>query len=224
MTDNIADNENLYNINSWGEGYFKINSAGCIEVSKCTESKGVELKSIILAANQAGLELPILIRFTDILHDRMNTLFLAFSESMSELGYKANYQLVYPIKVNQEYCVLQGLLEAKEHNLGLEAGSKPELMAVIGLLDDKSATIICNGYKDRSYIRAALIAKLMGHKVFLIIEKLSELDLILQEANSLNVEPLIGLRIRLTTVCAGKWENTGGEKSKFGLNAEQVIA
>lgn len=223
VNDNLND-ENLYNINSWGEGYFYINKSGCLQVSKNELTRGVELREIVKEANQSGLELPLLIRFTDILHDRILRLYTAFSEAMLEVDYAGSYKLVYPIKVNQEQCVVKGLLEVPEYNIGLESGSKPELMAVIGLLEgNKGATIICNGYKDRCYIRAALIAQLMGHTVFLIIEKISELDIILSEAKILNVKPLIGIRIRLTTVCAGKWENTGGEKSKFGLNAEQIL-
>lgn len=223
MNNDALTDKNLYNINQWGEGYFHINPRGNIEIRKSSLSKGVELHSVVHAASRAGLQLPLLIRFTDILHDRVSRIYAAFSEAILETNYSGTYQLVYPIKVNQEYCVVRELLHAPNHNIGLEAGSKPELMAVIGLLGQKPATIVCNGYKDSSYIRAALIAQQMGHEVFIIIEKRSELDIILQEAKRLDVKPLIGVRIRLVTKCAGKWENTGGAKSKFGLNAEQVL-
>lgn len=218
----INDN-NYYNIANWGDGYFKVNEKGNIEIAKKPTETGVELKAIVHAASRAGLQLPLLIRFTDILQDRVARLYEAFAEAINENDYKGTYQLVYPIKVNQEYCVIKALLQAPTHEVGLEAGSKPELMAVIGLLDKKPSTIICNGYKDSCYIRTALIAQQMGHNVFIVIEKRSELELILKESQRLNVRPQIGIRIRLMTKGAGKWENTGGAKSKFGLNAEQVL-
>lgn len=219
----LSDSDNLYNISHWGEGYFTINSRGNIEVSKNSESQGVELQAIVNAASRAGLQLPLLIRFTDILHDRVVKLNEAFEEAISENDYRGTYKLVYPIKVNQESSVVRELLKAPKYPVGLEAGSKPELMAVIGLLSQTPSTIVCNGYKDSSYIRTALIAQRMGHEVFIVIEKRSELDIILKESARLDIRPKIGVRIRLVTKGAGKWENTGGAKSKFGLNAEQVL-
>ena len=217
--------ENLYNINHWGEGYFHVNPEGNIEISQHGAEKGVELQTIVHAASRAGLQLPLLIRFTNILHHRVLRLYQAFSQAIQETAYTGQYQLVYPIKVNQEYCVVRELLNAPNHPIGLEAGSKPELMAVIGLLGQHGpTTIVCNGYKDSGYIRAALIAQQMGHNVLIIIEKRSELDIILRESTRLDIKPQVGVRIRLTTKCVGKWENTGGAKSKFGLNAEQVLS
>lgn len=223
MNTNTEEINNLYNILNWGDGYFNINQQGNIEVAKNAEEKGVELKAIIQAANKAGLQLPILVRFTDILQDRVARLYAAFEQATAETEYTGTYQLVYPIKVNQEYCVIREILNTPNKTVGLEAGSKPELMAVIGLLGKNPSTIICNGYKDRGYIRTALIAQQMGHNVYLIIEKISELEIILHEAEQLQIKPKIGVRIRLVTKSAGKWENSGGAKSKFGLNAEQVI-
>ncbi len=223
MPNHSATHENLYNINHWGAGYFHINPQGNIEIRKSEAERGVELQAIVHAASRAGLHLPLLIRFTDILHDRVLRLYEAFAQAIEATHYSGSYQLVYPIKVNQEYCVVKELLKAPKHPIGLEAGSKPELMAIIGLLGQTSSTIVCNGYKDNCYIRAALIAQQMGHTVFIIIEKRSELDIILLEAMRLGVKPLLGVRLRLVTKCAGKWENTGGAKSKFGLNAEQVL-
>ncbi len=216
-------NDNLYNIDHWGEGYFSINSNGNIEISKTHGAKGVELITIVDAARRAGLSLPLLIRCSNILHDRVRRIYNAFTESIAENDYAGSYQLVYPIKVNQEQSVVRELLKAPAHDIGLEAGSKPELMAVIGMLGDKPSTIVCNGYKDHSYIRMALIAQQMGHQVFIVIEKKSELDIILAESARLNVKPRLGVRIRLVSKSAGKWENTGGAKSKFGLNAKQVL-
>lgn len=224
MKDHALHKANLYNINHWGEGYFHVNAQGNIEVSNNSAEKGVELEAIVRTASRAGLQLPLLIRFTSILHDRVLRLYAAFSHAIKETNYTGNYKLVYPIKVNQEYCVVRELLNAPDHKIGLEAGSKPELMAVIGLLGQHGpATIVCNGYKDSGYIRAALIAQKMGHEVFIIIEKRSELDIILRESVRLDIKPRIGVRIRLITKCVGKWENTGGAKSKFGLNAAQVL-
>ncbi|MGC1183269.1 biosynthetic arginine decarboxylase [Legionella sp.] len=220
---NTTINENLYNIDYWGEEYFHINSQGNIEIRKNNTEIGVELQVIVHVARQAGLHLPLLVRFSDILHDRVLKLYEAFAQAIIDTNYSGSYQLVYPIKVNQEYCVVKELLKAPKHKIGLEGGSKPELMAVIGLLENTPSTIICNGYKDSCYIRAAPIAQQMGHTVFIIIEKRSELDIILREATCLNIKPRLGVRIRLVTKCAGKWENTGGSKSKFGLNAEQVL-
>lgn len=214
---------NLYNIAHWGEGYFNINNKGNIEISKTPDTKGVELLTIVDAARRAGLSLPLLIRCTNILHDRVRRIYTAFSESIAENDYSGTYQLVYPIKVNQEQTVVRELLKTPAHHIGLEAGSKPELMAVIGMLGDRKSTIVCNGYKDYSYIRMALIAQQMGHQVFIVIEKKSELDIILTESKRLDVKPTLGVRIRLVSKSAGKWENTGGAKSKFGLNAKQVL-
>ncbi len=216
-------NQNLYNIDQWGEGYFSINSQGNIEISKNPYKKGVELLAIVQAAQQSGLQLPLLIRCNDILHDRVHRICQAFKDAIAENEYSGTYQLVYPIKVNQEQSVVRELIKSPSHHIGLEAGSKPELMAVLGMLKDKLSTIICNGYKDSSYIRTALIAQEMGHTVFIVIEKISELDIILNESQHLRIRPRLGVRIRLMTKCAGKWADTGGSKSKFGLNAKQVL-
>lgn len=215
--------ENLYNIENWGEGYFSINPKGNIEISKNPGKKGVELQAIVDAARRAGLHLPLLIRCSDILHDRVRRIYQAFTQAQEETEYTGSYKLVYPIKVNQEQSVVRELLKSPGYDIGLEAGSKPELMAVIGMLGDQHSTIVCNGYKDNSYIRTALIAQQMGHTVFIVIEKKSELDIILSESARLQVKPSLGVRIRLVSKSAGKWENTGGVKSKFGLNAKQVL-
>ncbi|MCL5271903.1 MAG: biosynthetic arginine decarboxylase, partial [Gammaproteobacteria bacterium] len=223
MNSNTQSDENLYNIQHWGDGYFNINSKGNIEISKNPEQKGVELLAIVNAAERAGLHLPLLIRCTDILQDRVRRIYEAFTQAREDTEYTGSYQLVYPIKVNQEHSVVRELLKSPSNHIGLEAGSKPELMAVIGMLGDRPGTIVCNGYKDSSYIRTALIAQQMGHRVFIVIEKKSELDIILNESARLKVKPALGVRIRLVSKSAGKWENTGGVKSKFGLNAKQVL-
>ncbi|CEG55497.1 biosynthetic arginine decarboxylase [Legionella fallonii] len=223
MNSKESTDENLYNIENWGEGYFSINPKGNIEISRKAGKKGVELQAIVEAAQRLGLHLPLLIRCSDILHDRVHRIYQAFTQAQEDTEYSGTYKLVYPIKVNQEQSVVRELLKSPENKIGLEAGSKPELMAVIGMLGDQCSTIVCNGYKDSSYIRTALIAQQMGHTVFIVIEKKSELDIILNEAARLQVKPTLGVRIRLVSKSAGKWENTGGAKSKFGLNAKQVL-
>ncbi len=223
MNNKELTDENLYNIENWGEGYFSINAKGNIEISRKAGKKGVELQAIVDAARRLGLHLPLLIRCSDILHDRVHRIYQAFTQAREDTEYSGTYKLVYPIKVNQEQSVVRELLKSPDDKIGLEAGSKPELMAVIGMLGNQRSTIVCNGYKDSSYIRTALIAQQMGHTVFIVIEKKSELDIILDEAARLQVKPSLGVRIRLVSKSAGKWENTGGAKSKFGLNAKQVL-
>ncbi|MDR3443345.1 MAG: biosynthetic arginine decarboxylase [Legionella sp.] len=223
MNINALSEENLYNIENWGEGYFSINAKGNIEISKAPGTQGVELQAIVDAASKTGLHLPLLIRCTDILHNRVQRIYQAFNQAIKENEYQGTYKLVYPIKVNQEQSVVRELLKSPNNPIGLEAGSKPELMAVIGMLSNQHSTIVCNGYKDSCYIRTALIAQQMGHQVFIVIEKKSELDIILKESARLQIKPTLGVRIRLVSKSAGKWENSGGYKSKFGLNAKQVL-
>lgn len=223
MTQSTDFDNTYYNIAQWGDGYFTVNAQGNIETALQAGEPGVEIKAVVNAASRAGLKLPLLIRFTDILHDRVKKINEAFNDAIEAIDYRGQYTLVYPIKVNQEHCVVKALLQAPSHRIGLEAGSKPELMAVMGLLGQNPSTIVCNGYKDACYIRMALIAQQMGHRVYIVIEKRSELDMILKQSHALGIRPRIGVRIRLITKGAGKWENTGGAKSKFGLNAEQVL-
>jgi arginine decarboxylase len=193
MNSKTLVDDNLYNIQHWGEGYFSINPKGNIEMCKTPGKKGVELQAIVSAAHRAGLHLPLLIRCSDILHDRVHQIYQAFAHAIKDNEYTGNYKLVYPIKVNQEQSVVRELLKSPAHKIGLEAGSKPELMAVIGMLGDQPNTIVCNGYKDNSYIRTALIAQQMGHTVFIVIEKKSELDIILRESARLQVKPTLGV-------------------------------
>lgn len=220
-----------YNTPYWGEGYFTIENNGDLHIKPHPDkSASVPLKDVIARAKNEGLRLPLLVRFKDILHDRVNRLCEAFNQVSSELTYRGHYQVVYPIKVNQQRPVAEALACSEpalsKGQIGLEAGSKPELMAVLALSQSNDAfhrTIICNGYKDREYIRLALLGQKLGHRVFIVVEKSAELALILEEAKKLNVTPLIGLRARLASIGKGKWQNTGGEKSKFGLSANQIL-
>jgi len=165
----------------------------------------------------------VLVRFSDILRHRVDTLCGAFDRAREADGYRGRYTVVYPIKVNQQRSVVEKILSKDKDRVGLEAGSKPELLAVLALSRQDGGVVVCNGYKDREYIRLALIGKELGHRVYIVVEKPSELELVIQESRALGVTPLIGLRMRLASIGAGKWQNTGGEKSKFGLSAAQVL-
>jgi len=209
-----------YAIDSWGQGYFSINAAGHVSV-KPSSDKDVQLDlyEIAQSLNDKKLSLPVLVRFTDILKDRVTQLSNAFQKACVNNDYQGNYTPVYPIKVNQQRKVVEGILAAD--NIGLEAGSKPELLAIMAL--SNKGVVVCNGYKDRAYIRLALIGLKMGLNLYLVIEKPLELELIIEEAARLNIKPQLGVRIRLSSISAGKWQNSGGEKSKFGLHAHEVL-
>lgn len=217
-----------YNVHYWSQGFYGINDSGEVYVAPTRDtSHQVSLSSIAKQLEARQLSLPALVRFPQILHQRVHNICNAFNQAIEEYQYQNNYLLVYPIKVNQQKEVVDEILasQAKLENkqLGLESGSKPELLAVLALAQQASSVIVCNGYKDREYIRLALIGEKLGHKVFIVLEKLSELDLVLKEARSLGVKPRLGLRIRLASQGAGKWQSSGGEKSKFGLSASQVL-
>jgi len=217
-----------YNVHYWSQGFYGIDNQGEVYVSPRSDNASqTALSSIVKQLEERDLSLPVLVRFPQILHQRVHSICDAFNQAIAEYQYPNNYLLVYPIKVNQQKEVVdeilasQAKLETKQ--LGLEAGSKPELLAVLALAQQASSVIVCNGYKDREYVRLALIGEKLGHKVFIVLEKLSELDLVLKEAASLGVTPRLGLRIRLASQGAGKWQASGGEKSKFGLSASQVL-
>ncbi|MEQ1440141.1 biosynthetic arginine decarboxylase [Fontimonas sp. SYSU GA230001] len=215
----------LYNMPYWGEGYFGVSEAGHVMVRPYRDRSPVAIDLYELARRlpQEGLQLPVLLRFTDILHDRVDALTGAFAGVIEDLGYGGRYTAVYPIKVNQQADVIREIVAHGGERVGLEAGSKPELAAVLGMARPGSV-IVCNGYKDRGYIRRALIGEKLGHQVYIVVEKRSELPLVIEEARKLQVAPRIGLRVRLASIGAGKWQNTGGEKSKFGLSSAQVLA
>lgn len=218
-----------WNIDQWGSGYFDVDEHGQTLVrphGSDAQGPALPLTGLVHQLRDAGLRLPVLVRFSDILHDRVEQLCGAFDQAMQEADYTAGYTAVYPIKVNQQRRVVEEILATAERGhgrVGLEAGSKPELLAVLALSDSGSSLIVCNGYKDREYVRLALLGEKLGHRVYLVVEKLSELEMILEEARALDVRPRIGLRARLASVGKGKWQNTGGEKSKFGLTASQIL-
>ena len=218
----------LYNIPFWSQGYFDINASGNVVVRPNQQQPNdeLELTAISRELTRQGVSLPALVRFPQILGDRVARLCQAFNQAMSNYQYQGDYLAVYPIKVNQQRNVVKALLgsrSAKQRQLGLEAGSKPELMAVLAVAQQASSVIVCNGYKDREYIRLALIGEKLGHQVYIVLEKLSELEMVISEAAKLGVTPRLGLRARLASQGHGKWQASGGEKSKFGLSAAQVL-
>ncbi len=212
-----------YAIHRWGDGYFEIDAQGHVGVRPRRQGDArIDLYRLAAEVQETGLSLPVLLRFVDILRDRVDALCRAFGTAAGEFGYQGRYTAVYPVKVNQQRCVIDEILAGGEGCVGLEAGSKPELMAVLAQ-SPLSGSIVCNGYKDREYIRLALIGQRLGHRVYLVIEKLSELELVLREAASLAVPPLLGVRVRLSSSASGNWQNSGGEKAKFGLTAGQLL-
>ncbi|WP_417704515.1 arginine decarboxylase [Pseudomonas sp.] len=219
----VADSRSVYGIRHWGAGYFSINDAGRIEVRpNGPDSQPIDLYQQVDELRQSGLSLPLLVRFPDILQDRVRRLTGAFDASIERLEYQSRYTALYPIKVNQQEAVIENIIATQNVSIGLEAGSKPELLAVLALAP-KGGTIVCNGYKDREFIRLALMGQKLGHNVFIVIEKESEVALVIEEAAELKVAPQIGLRVRLSSLASSKWADTGGEKSKFGLSAAQIL-
>ncbi|MGL4734852.1 MAG: arginine decarboxylase, partial [Enterovibrio sp.] len=214
---------NTYNVAQWGVGYFDVDANGdvtvCLDPQRPTQ---INLAKLAREIQAQGTQMPILFSFSQILQHRLSLINNAFASACENFGYENKYMLVYPIKVNQQRRVVESLLQAGQP-LGLEAGSKAELMTVLGYANQAQSLIVCNGYKDREYIRTALIGEKLGHKVYLVIEKLSEIAIVLEEARLLNVKPRLGVRARLASQGSGKWQSSGGEKSKFGLSAEQVL-
>jgi len=212
-----------YSIPHWAEGYFDVDDAGRITVRPHRDAgPSIALPQVIDAAIAQGAKLPLLLRFPDILGDRLQQLQAAFAQAQSEWDYAGGYTAVYPIKVNQHFGVAGTLASHHGEGFGLEAGSKPELMAVLAL-SRPGGLIVCNGYKDREYIRLALIGRKLGMQTYIVIEKPSELRLVMEEAKALGVKPSLGVRMRLASLGAGKWQNSGGDKAKFGLSPRQVL-
>ena len=219
-----ADAAERYNLPHWGDGYFGVSDDGHLMVQPFRDASPVAVDLYRLAQQlpREGLDLPVLVRFTDILRDRVDMLCDAFAGVIADYGYQGRYTAVYPIKVNQQASVVEAIVGHGGGRVGIEAGSKPELAAVLGLASPGSI-IVCNGYKDRAYIRRALIGSKLGHRVYIVVEKLSELPLVLEESARLEVMPLIGLRVRLASSSESTQQNTGGEKAKFGLTTPQIL-
>ncbi len=220
----VDDSAELYNINGWGVDYFSITEKGNVEVTPAKDGVAVDLKELIDELSLSDVTTPVLIRFPDILDDRIITISQCFKAAAEEYDYKAQNFIIYPIKVNQMKPVVEEIVShGKKFNIGLEAGSKPELHAVIAINTDPESLIICNGYKDEAYIELALLAQKMGQRIFLVIEKLNELKLIISIARRLKVRPNLGIRIKLASAGSGKWEESGGDISKFGLTSSELL-
>lgn len=221
----VSDSLKLYNIEAWGDQYFSINPSGHVTVHpKRGEGPGIDLMSVIDEVKSGNVQMPVLIRFQDIIRHRVVALNEAFRKTIAEFNYKGRYQGVYPIKVNQMREVVEEIIDAgRPYDYGLEAGSKAELAAVIAMPTSPDALILCNGYKDYGFIKTALLGNKMGKRVIIIIEKLSELYQVIAVSRELGVTPMIGMRTKLYSKGSGKWESSGGEFAKFGLTTPELL-
>lgn len=221
----VRDSLELYNVANWGAGFFTVNDRGHVEVRPHGEhGPGVDLLDLVQDLDQRGLRTPLLVRFSDILAARVHGLCDAFKKAISEYGYKGGFRGVYPIKVNQQRHVVEEIVQyGASERIGLEAGSKPELLIALALLDTPGALIICNGYKDRAYIATALLAQRLGRTPLIVVDRFHEVDLIIKISRELGIRPHIGVRARLTTKGAGKWIESTGDRSKFGLTAVEIV-
>jgi arginine decarboxylase len=220
------DANDLYMIDRWGRGYFDVSEKGNITAAPLLErGRKIAIIDVVEEARDQGLRTPILVRFQDLLHHRVRALNDAFGKAITDNKYRGVYRGVFPIKVNQLREVVEEILEAgKVYHYGLEVGSKPELFAGLSVHTDNESLIVCNGYKDENFIRTAMLGRKLGKKVILVAEKLSEVRTIVRVAKEMNVEPMLGLRVRLLTQGAGKWADSGGEHAKFGLSTAEILA
>ena len=220
----IDDSRELYNINGWGTSYFGINDKGEVFVTPCKDNTEIDLRDVMDELALRDVTPPVLLRFPDILDNRIEKTASCFEIAKKEYDFKGENFVIYPIKVNQMQPVVEEIIShGRKFNLGLEAGSKPELHAVIAVQCQSDSLIICNGYKDQSYIELALLAQKMGKRIFIVVEKLNELDIIARVAKTLNVKPNLGIRIKLASSGSGKWEESGGDASKFGLTSSELL-
>ncbi len=220
----IEDSSELYNITGWGLKYFSINEKGHATVTPKEGYASVDLKELMDELQVRDVSAPVLVRFPDILDNRIEKISNCFRQAADQYGYTAQNFIIYPIKVNQMNPVVEEIVShGKKFNIGLEAGSKPELHAVLAINVDSNSLIICNGYKDENYIELALLAQKMGRRIFLVVEKLNELSLIASISKRLKIRPNIGIRIKLSSTGSGKWEESGGDVSKFGLNSSELL-
>ena len=220
-----ADSAALYNVAGWSGGYFGINAAGHVEVTpQGPDGPRLDLYDLVQDLQRRGLGMPLLMRFSDILKSRVQALVGCFDSAIREYGYRGRYRGVYPIKVNQQHQVVEELVEyGRPYGLGLEAGSKPELLAALAVLDNPQALLVLNGYKDTEYAETALLAQKLGRYPIVVIDRYRELDLLLDVAQRLGIRPHIGVRAKLTTRGAGKWMESTGDRSKFGLTATEIV-
>ncbi len=222
----VKDAIEHYNVHGWGRDFFTINEVGHVEVTPAgAGSPRIDLKELVDDLRSRGINLPVLIRFSDILRTRVQQLCGSFQQAIVENDYRGSYRGVYPIKVNQQRHVVEELIDyGRPYHLGLEAGSKPELLVALALQDNPEALVLCNGYKDRAYIETALLARKLGRQVVITMDRLGELDTILNASRELDIRPVIGVRARLSTKGAGKWVESTGDRSKFGLTTTEMVA
>ena len=214
----------LYNVDRWGGGYFGVNPAGHVVVKPKRNGEEIDLMEIVREARSRSLQFPLVVRFHDLLRDRVEIINVAFADAIAEMGYGGVYRGVFPIKVNQLREVVEEIMDAgAPWHFGIEAGSKPELLAALSLHSDPESLVICNGYKDTSFIQNALLGRKLGKKVILVVEKLEELGQVLRVSKEMGVEPMIGFRVRLLSKGAGKWATSGGENAKFGLSTADLV-
>lgn len=221
----IEDSEDLYRIEGWGEPYFSINAAGNITVSPKGDRGGsLDLFELVNALKQRNLGLPMLIRFSDILEDRIERLNACFAKAIARYNYSGVYRGVFPVKCNQQRHLIEDLVRfGKPHQFGLEAGSKPELMIALALLDTPGALLICNGYKDREYIETAMLSQRLGQTAIIVLEQIEEVDLVINASQQLGIKPILGVRAKLSTQGMGRWGVSSGDRAKFGLTIPEII-
>ncbi len=229
----VNDSQELYAVNNWGKGLFAVSPAGTLRIHPQLPDEAtavgpvgpsIDLKELVDDLEKRGITTPLLLRFPDVLARRIRALNEAFGRAIREYEYKAQYRGVYPIKVNQDRFVVETIVQAgAPYHYGLEAGSKPELLAVMAMLGDPEALVVCNGYKDEDYVETALLASKLGHRVVLVVEKPTELRLIAAVAERMGITPRIGVRVKLSARGAGRWEQSGGDRSKFGLSARELV-
>ena len=221
----IEEAREHYRIYGWGAGYFDINEKGNVVAQPKLNSKhGIDLKHLVDDIQSKGYSLPVLLRFSDILKSSITNLATVFQNAIDEYQYKGQYHGVFPIKVNQQRQVVEEIVKfGRPYNIGLEAGSKPELHVILAIMDNPDALLICNGYKDEPFIRLALMSQKLGKNVFIVVEKLDELDMIIRVSREVGVRPNIGLRIKLVSAGSGRWASSAGEYSKFGLNPMELV-
>ncbi|NMG10165.1 biosynthetic arginine decarboxylase [Brasilonema sp. UFV-L1] len=221
----IEKSEELYRIQGWGQPYFSINAAGHITVSPKGDRGGsLDLYELVNALKQRNLGLPLLIRFSDILEDRIERLNACFAKAIARYNYPGVYRGVFPVKCNQQRHLIEDLVKfGKPHQFGLEAGSKPELMIALALLDTPGALLICNGYKDQEYIETAMLAQRLGQKPIIVLEQLEEVDVVIKVSQQLGIDPIVGIRAKLSTQGMGRWGTSTGDRAKFGLTIPEII-
>src|SRR5215204_4283998 len=220
----VHDASELYEVARWGNGYFSVNDGGHVQVHPTKDpARAIDLKELVDRLQLRGISLPVLIRFTDILKHRLGDIHAAFQNAINQHQYQGGYSCVYPIKVNQQRQVVEEVHNfGKPYNFGLEAGSKPELLAVVAMADN-TTPIICNGFKDAEFIETAMLGHKIGRNIIPVVEKYTELGLILEAAEKLGVRPQIGMRVKLAARGSGRWQSSGGFRSKFGLTVTEIM-